>query len=116
MANVPNGLRDKLKADGKSLEDSLGPTYYPTHPHNSSIFTISRLEGGSSTSGGVDGVGDSNDGVGPSPMNPLQAPWPYLPPILSEGSGDGGRRRQEGGGTNRHRVPTAVRNFLEGHP
>ncbi len=28
------GLEESLRSQGKSLSDSLGPTYYPRHPQN----------------------------------------------------------------------------------
>ncbi len=57
VLQVPNGLRESLEAQGKSLSDSLGPSYYPKVPQS-----------------------NGND----NPMTPLQAPWPHLPPLPNE--------------------------------
>ena len=55
----------KMKAD-INLNDSLGPRYYPSAP----ISTIPDPP-------------PSNE-VFPSPMAPLEAPWPHLPPINTD--------------------------------
>ena len=57
----------KLKAD-INLNDSLGPRYYPSAP----ISTIPEPP-------------PSNE-VFPSPIAPLEPPWPHLPPINSTAS------------------------------
>ena len=57
----------KMKAD-INLNDSLGPRYYPSAP----ISTIPDPP-------------PSNE-VFPSPIAPLEPPWPHLPPINSTGS------------------------------
>lgn len=57
----------KMKAD-INLNDSLGPRYYPSAP----ISTIPDPP-------------PSNE-VFPSPIAPLEPPWPHLPPINSTGT------------------------------
>ena len=57
----------KMKAD-INLNDSLGPRYYPSVP----ISTIPEPP--------------PKDEVFPSPIAPLEPPWPHLPPISSTSS------------------------------
>lgn len=78
-----DSLRSALASQGKSLSDSLGPVYYPKHPQSE------RARCGTPNTKEM------------SPMTPLQAPWPHLPPL------------EKGDKKKKQKVPTSVRNFLE---
>lgn len=78
VMDVPENLKRSLK--DKSLSDSFGPVYYPKHPQSRSGGTPTYAK--------------------PSPMTPLQAPWPHLPPLPN-------KKKSE------KRVPTSIRAFLD---
>ena len=90
---IPDALRRQMRAQGKSLNDSLGPGYYPKFPLSQSIgstgFEQLKRENGGSLSDSL--------------IEPLRAPWPHLPPLPKSDE----KKDQ--------RVPTSVRSFLDRH-
>ena len=91
------------------LGDSLGPIYYPKYPQN--------------TLGAGQMQTPQHEKI--SPMAPLQAPWPHLPPIAPE-KRKGKKKKRRGRGDSqgagvastaeqqrRSRMPSEIRSFLE---
>ena len=60
-------LSDFMKAGNLDLNDSLGPRYYPPEPVSRAAHTVEERT--------------ALDQMFPSPMAPLEPPWPHLPPI-----------------------------------
>ena len=62
-------LSDFLKSGDINLNDSLGPRYYPPEPVSRDVARLQETT--------------PQDQMFPSPMAPLEPPWPHLPPINS---------------------------------
>lgn len=62
-------LSDFLKSGDLNLNDSLGPRYYPPEPVSRDVARLQETT--------------PQDQMFPSPMAPLEPPWPHLPPINS---------------------------------
>ena len=79
-------LADFMKNGDLGLSDSLGPRYYPKEPISSTLEPLDLLD---------------SQCVLPSPMAPLEPPWPHLPPIDKNK-----KERKETGRGNHLRKPT----------
>ena len=73
-----------------------GPTYYPLYP-------ISTVE---------DPLNATPSHLVPSPMAPLEPPWPHLPPLEVRGNKKGGGGGGGGGSLNASTSSASFRQFL----
>ena len=92
-------LSEMLKQGGggsRGLNDSLGPSYYPQFPINDFIDPLQATP----------------NKVLPSPMAPLQPPWPHLPPLDVKKNGNEGRSGGLGGGLANTFNSTTFSSFL----
>ena len=92
-------LSEMLKQGGggsRGLNDSLGPSYYPQFPINDFIDPLQATP----------------NKVLPSPMAPLQPPWPHLPPLDVKKNGSEGRSGGLGGGLANTFNSTTFSSFL----